>query len=242
MLTVADTAFSIAEVRADETELFVDPFAKYFVSAGAHAAEGTKRYLDLPFFREGVRLRTRFIDDFVRDAMRDSAQLVILGAGFDMRAMRLPELEGASVYEIDSPDQMERKRTILDHAGVAIPARVRYVGFDFATDIDRALDETDFRFDENAAFIWEGVIGYIDRTAIDASLRFMARAGTRLVFTSAEATFSPDTSDIATARMGWETCEEIGLDDAWRRYWRTEPYEYARVSRICTCSKKRSGA
>jgi len=239
MLTVADTAFSIAEARADETELFTDPFAKHFVAAGVHAAEGTKRYLDLPFFREGVRLRTRFIDDFVRDAMRDSEQLVILGAGFDMRAMRLPELERASVYEIDSPDQMRRKRAILEGAGVQIPARIRYVPFDFDGEIDRALDETDFRFGENAAFIWEGVIGYIDRAAIDASLRFMARAGTRLVFTSAEATFSPETSAVATARAGWETCEEVGLDDAWRRYWRTEPYEYARVSRLCTCSKKR---
>ena len=48
VLTVADTAFAIAVVRADEADLpsaerlFEDPFAQIFASAGAHAAEGTK--------------------------------------------------------------------------------------------------------------------------------------------------------------------------------------------------------
>ena len=39
-LTVADTAYSIAAARADEHELFEDPYAKHFVAAGAHAEEG----------------------------------------------------------------------------------------------------------------------------------------------------------------------------------------------------------
>jgi hypothetical protein len=30
--------------------------------------ESTQRFLDLPFFRDGVRLRTRFLDDCVRDS------------------------------------------------------------------------------------------------------------------------------------------------------------------------------
>jgi O-methyltransferase involved in polyketide biosynthesis len=75
MLTVADTAFSIAVVRAEEADrpdaerLFDDPYASLFREAGAHAAEATQRYLDLPMFREGIRLRTRFIDDGVREGL-----------------------------------------------------------------------------------------------------------------------------------------------------------------------------
>src|SRR5207344_886697 len=67
-LTVADTAYSIAAVRAEERDLFDDAFAKHFVAEGAHAREGTERYLSLPFFRDGVRLRTRYIDDALREA------------------------------------------------------------------------------------------------------------------------------------------------------------------------------
>ena len=47
---VARTAAAIAAVRADE------------------AAEGTRRFLDLPLFRDGIRLRTRLIDDVLREA------------------------------------------------------------------------------------------------------------------------------------------------------------------------------
>src|SRR5690348_7193060 len=119
MLTVADTAFSIAVVRAEEASrpagerLFDDPFATLFARAGANAAEGTRRYLDLPFFRDGVRLRTRFIDDSVRDGLAAGLdQIVLLGAGFDARGFRMAEIteRRSAVYEIDTPEQMERKR------------------------------------------------------------------------------------------------------------------------------------
>ena len=49
MVTVADAAFSIAVVRAEEAnrpegeQLFADPYARLFVAAGAHAAEATQR-------------------------------------------------------------------------------------------------------------------------------------------------------------------------------------------------------
>src|SRR5262245_52694974 len=65
--TVADTAFSIAVVRAEEDSrpegdrLFTDPYASAFMAAGTHVGESTQRFLDLPFFRDGVRLRTRFL-------------------------------------------------------------------------------------------------------------------------------------------------------------------------------------
>ena len=93
MLTVADTAFAIAAVRAEEAarpadeRLFDDPYAALFRAAGAHAEAGTQRFLDLPFFRDGIRLRTRFIDDALADALATGIdQVVLLGAGFDVRA------------------------------------------------------------------------------------------------------------------------------------------------------------
>jgi methyltransferase (TIGR00027 family) len=244
-LTVADTAYSIAAIRADETELFEDPYAKYFVAAGAHAEEGTRRYLALPFFREGIRLRTRFIDDGVRAALRDGIdQIVILGAGFDSRALRMKEIaEHARVFEIDLPEQMQRKREILERAGVAIPEWDVYVPFDFAkpdfeSALPRDLEAHGFRMQHGAVFVWEGVIGYIDAAAIDASLRFMARAGaprSRVVFTFAEGTFAPQTAAQHVRELGFATCEEHGLDEVWRRFLSTEPGPLG-VSRVGICA------
>lgn len=249
--TVADTAFSIAVVRAEEAlrpeaeRLFDDPYASLFAAAGAHAAESTQRFLDLPFFRDGVRLRTRFIDDFVRQALATGlTQMVLLGAGFDVRALRMPEIarRRVSVFEVDTPEQLRRKRSVLASANVKMPDRLAFVPFDFeasdlASDLTPALEAHGFRPGAGALFVWEGVIGYIDDAAIDQSLRFMALAGgagTRLVFTYGRIGFESDTATERTRRAGFGSCEEIAGDDLWRRYLPGEPHPTAWVTGIAT--------
>jgi methyltransferase (TIGR00027 family) len=249
--TVADTAFSIVVVRAEESlrhegdRLFDDPYASLFAAAGAHAAESTQRFLDLPFFRDGVRLRTRYIDDAVREGLKAGLdQIVLLGAGFDARGLRMPEIAArrASVYEIDTSEQLERKRAVLKSAGVKLPAGLAYVPFDFeapdfASSLTSALEGKGFRPAEGALFVWEGVIGYIDDVAIDQSLRFMAGAGgarSRVVFTFAQVGFETDTATDRTRRAGFRSCEEIASDDLWRRYLSGEPHPNAWVTRVAT--------
>jgi methyltransferase (TIGR00027 family) len=251
MLTVADTAFSIAAVRAEEGELpardrlFDDPYASAFRAAGTHAREGTQRFLELPFFREGIRLRTRFIDDFVREGLAGGlCQIVLLGAGFDTRGMRLPEIPAcrAAVYEVDFADQLARKRDILDEAGVIVPPWIEYVACDLAAPdfegaLAAALEEVGLRRGDGALFVWEGVVGYIDGAVIDRSLRFMAREGgrgTRLVFTFGSTTFDPDTAVECARRAGFTACEDLGFDDVWRRYLPGEPHPHASIVRIGT--------
>ena len=241
-VTVADTAFSIAVVRAEEARfaeadrLFEDAWAPIFAAAGTHAAEATQRYLDMPFFRDGIRLRTRFIDDVVRDALRAGIdQLVILGAGFDARGMRLPEVteRAARVYEIDSPEQLDRKERILAGAGLRVPEHIAYLPFDFErrdleTDLPPELAAKGFRLGERAVFVWEGVIGYIDDDTIDRSLRFMAKAGgagSRLAFTYGP--FDPQSPADRTRRAGFRSCETFTGEDLWRRRWPTEPHPNA---------------
>lgn len=248
--TVADTAFSIAAVRADEAalpegeRLFVDPFASTFAAMGAHAAESTQRYLDLPFFRDGIRLRTRFIDDCVRQGLASGlTQLVLLGAGFDARGLRIAEVaaRGAKVFEIDTPEQMRRKRRALADAGVSLPAHVVYVPFDVDTpdlesELAGALDMAGFRSGAGAIFVWEGVIGYIDDATIDRSLRFMAAAGgarSRVAFTFADESIG-DTEKMASrvARCGFASLEEASGDALWRRYLPGEPHPNAWAMKV----------
>jgi len=65
-----------------------------FGPAGAHAAEATQRYHDSPILpRRDPPAHTRFIDDAVREGIATGLrQLVILGAGFDMRGLRMREV------------------------------------------------------------------------------------------------------------------------------------------------------
>lgn len=249
--TLADTAFSIATVRAEEAarredeRLFVDPYAAAFAAAGAHVAESTQRFLELPFFRDGVRLRTRYIDDEVRAGLAAGLdQIVILGAGFDARGLRMPEIavRGVRVYEVDTPEQLSRKRKMLSAAGHPLPERIAYVPFDFEVanleaTLLPALEARGFRRGAGALFVWEGVIGYIDRTAIDRSLHVMANTGgsrSRVVFTYGEGTFAPDTANEATRRLGFASCAEFAGDELWRRYLPGEPHPNAFVMKVGT--------
>jgi methyltransferase (TIGR00027 family) len=252
-LTVSDTAYSIAAIRAQEAalppeqRLFEDPYARTFADAGAHAAEGTMRYLALPFFRDGIRLRTRFIDDFVRRGLSDGIdQLVLLGAGLDARGLRLAEIEGqrATVFEIDFGALLAHKRDLLAASGCDVPPHVKYVACDFAAPafergLAKSLQGAGFRAGVGALFVWEGVIGYVDDAMIDRSLALMARLGgrtTRLSFTFGRMTFDPESALTRTKRAGFTSCEELGLDDVWRRYLPGDPHPNAFVSRVAVAT------
>jgi methyltransferase (TIGR00027 family) len=248
--TVADTAFSIAVVRAEEgrrpesEQLFVDPYASAFAAVGVHAAESTQRFLDLPFFRDGVRLRTRFLDDCVRDGIAAGLhQVVLLGAGFDARGLRMNEIVShhATVFEVDTPYQMDRKRRALASAGVMLPPHIVCVPFDFDTtefdsELGGALKLAGFEHGAGAMFVWEGVIGYIDDTAIDQTLRFMATAGgprSRVAFTFAdEGYLGEETMAARTKRCGFASCRDLAGDTLWRRYLPGEPHPNAWLTKL----------
>jgi methyltransferase (TIGR00027 family) len=241
MLTASDTAYAIATVRAlegdraPEQRLFDDPYARIFRDAGAHAAEATRRFIELPNMSEGVRLRTRFLDDLVRDALGAGLrQIVIMGAGFDARSLRLPEVvdHGARVYEIDFATLLDHKRSLLRAAGVKVPAHVAYVPCDFmdagfVPALSAALEANGFRRAEGALFVWEGVIAYIDDPAIERSLTFMAdngAEGSRLGFDYADLRFDPVPAEDRVRKAGFSRFEAVGVDALWRRHLGGEPH------------------
>ncbi len=249
MLTPADTAYAIATIRADEralapTErLLDDPFAAIFAAAGAHAREGTERFLALPFFRDGVRLRTRCIDDVLRDALAAGiGQVVLLGAGFDMRGLRLPAIarHGATVFEVDFAALLARKRSLLDAAGVTASPAVRAVPADFdAPDVgamlDAALAEEGFRAGAGRVFVCEGVMAYIARASFDALVAFALGAGgpgSVFVFDHGALSFDPDGAEAWALAQGFARFDVHAGDDLWRRYLPGEPHENAWFMRV----------
>ena len=141
----------------------------------------------LPGARTSAVARTRVIDDAFREAMRAGVeQAVILGAGFDCRAYRLPELSAATVFEVDHPATRAAKLQRLQRVLPRLPANVRFVEMDFDRQrLPEVLAHNGFDPRRPAVFLWEGVTNYLSAGAVDAVLRFVGgcAGGTRLIFT-----------------------------------------------------------
>ena len=152
-----------------------------------------------------MALRTAAIDAAVRDAIADGAtQLVILGAGYDGRAWRMPELAGVKVFEVEHPSTQADKRSHVpelprpigavsfvaidfEHESIdgdkrthlavlpATTAIVRFVPVDFERDsLDTALDRAGHDRSSPTCWIWEGVVMYLTREAMRATLAAIA--------------------------------------------------------------------
>lgn len=118
--------------------------------------------------------RMAFFDSVVERYLANITQFVILGAGFDTRAFRLPENSGVRSFEVDAPKTQAIKREALDKAGLDA-SRVTFVSADFETE-DWLTKLVDAGFDRGkpALFVWEGVTMYLDRPAVEATLRKIA--------------------------------------------------------------------
>jgi len=140
-----------------------------------------------PGVRSSVVARTRLIDDALEEALRGPVeQLVLLGAGLDSRAYRLPGVRRLAVFEVDHPDTQAWKRAALARVLPALPQHVRFVPTNFEQrDLERAMAEGGYDESARTFFLWEGVTNYLSEPAVDATLRWCARAapGSELLFT-----------------------------------------------------------
>lgn len=138
--------------------------------------------------RDCVVTRTVMLDRMTRDAVAAGAeQVVVLGAGLDARPYRIAELEGLPVFEVDHPATQALKRSRLEAAIGEPPASVRFVAIDFDTeDLGERLRDAGWRPELRSLAILEGVVSYLQRDALDATLAWFAGAsapGSRLALT-----------------------------------------------------------
>ena len=191
----SQTAQYIAFCRALETQehparrLFDDPYAFALLSGSYRMFARLARLpiigkliytiLDLgwPYSRSSTVVRTRAIDDLVRDAIRNGArQLVLLGAGLDSRGCRLDEAAEIEAFEVDHPATQRAKIERLHTYIVKLPAIIRYVAVDFERDaLEAKLIESGYHPDVQAVVVWEGVIDYLTESAVQSTLAVLAR-------------------------------------------------------------------
>ena len=198
--------------RAKSRRVVDDPYARWFLRplaraalAYERAAPDIARYTDRATdgLLQFVIGRHRYMDDALGRALRGGTeQVVLLGAGYDMRAYRLAKaLRSRPVFEVDHPATGRRKaRIVAQHAGDLPESDVRRVEVDFETQSFRAeLRKAGFRERRKTFFVWEGVSMYLTRAAVKttlATLRAMSAPGSEVVL---DLWYLPDEHDLIAA-------------------------------------------
>lgn len=177
------TALGAAGYRAAHQQLeggkvFSDPLAVTILGDDAEAIiAGLSADPAQQRTRIFMAARSRFAEDSLGAAVSSGVrQAVVLGAGFDTFALRNPYSEfGLRVFEVDHAATQAWKRRRLSEVGLAIPASLTFAAIDFETgDLDRGLRGAGFDPDRPAFFIWLGVVPYLGRATIAATLRYIA--------------------------------------------------------------------
>lgn len=92
---------------------------------------------------------------------------MILGAGLDARAWRLPWPDGTTVYELDQPTVLEFKSATLQQQGILPASHQVNVPTDLRADWPTALQEAGFDVSEPTAWSAEGLLHYLPAEAHD---------------------------------------------------------------------------
>lgn len=178
------TARWVAALRERETlrpdRLFEDPFAAALAGDAGRALMAAVE-ADLPAMAgtRGLAVRTRYLDDMLAAAMAAGVrQVVILAAGMDARAYRLPWAEGTVIYEVERDDVMALKEHVMADLAAQPKAALRKVRIDLREDFATALRQHGFAPERPAAFLVEGLLIYLpDRAAVLRVLREVAALG-----------------------------------------------------------------
>jgi methyltransferase (TIGR00027 family) len=197
-------SFTAAAVAAARAVVGVDPLAPELLEGALAWVVRAGRVGTVPAIAlnvatlgllDHIEMRTRAIDTAVREGVAAGAtQLVLLGAGLDARAWRMPELAGVRVFEVDHPSTQAYKRARI---GARVPdaREVRFVSVDFARDsLEDELLRAGHDPDETSFWIWEGVTPYLPLEATRATLSAIAARsapGSRLAVTYATPLATP---------------------------------------------------
>jgi methyltransferase (TIGR00027 family) len=134
-----------------------------------------------------VVARTRYIDEVFARVAPSIAQVLIMGAGYDSRAIRFrDELRNARVFELDAPAPQADKRRGLELRKLDVPENLTFVPVDFETEsAAERLAAAGFLPGKPTLFLLEGLTMYLEPATIDETFKLIAASagpGSVLVF------------------------------------------------------------
>ena len=157
------TAYWTAAVRALEharpDRLFSDPWAQALAGEiGAAWIAGRTPESVVP-----IVLRTRYFDDFLLRIVEQYPirQVVMLAAGLDTRAYRLPWPAGTRFFELDQAELLAYKAHVLQMAGANPAGALHSIPIDLSSDWPAALRQHGFDPAHPAVWMLEGFLFYL---------------------------------------------------------------------------------
>lgn len=248
------TARSAALLRAahqllDGGSIFPDPFAIAIAGESVAVVREVAGRPEFNTLRLFLAARSRLAEESLAGAVdRGVRQAVLLGAGLDTFGLRNPQADkGLRVFEADRPATQQWKRECLAKANLPVPEWLSFAAVDFGRQawID-SLAAVGFDPREPAFFTWLGVVPYLSRAAIFATLSSIAkvpdaevvfdygeppeaypadrRAGYEAMIASAAAAgepwlsfFNPAELRVELSRLGFSEVEDLSPSQvAWR--------------------------
>ncbi|MGW4383170.1 SAM-dependent methyltransferase [Kitasatospora sp. NPDC004531] len=221
---VGRTALLVAHARALEARrpdaLAVDRFAEHFVRADPGCADWPRNPEEIPpgdplwgRLASYFALRTRVLDAHLLTAVRAGVrQVVLLGAGLDSRAHRLPWPPGTTVWELDRPEVLAFKQRVLDDLEAVPSACRRTVPVDLRGEWPQAL--TDAGLDPRLPVAWlaEGLFLYLPAEAelgVADALTALSAPGSTLAY---EVKLGLEAAQVRASPVYAAARERIGLD------------------------------
>jgi methyltransferase (TIGR00027 family) len=149
--------------------LLVPWFVKFFSKVGFLRKLFLSKFAPKGVY-EYVIARTKYIDHvFIFE------QVLIFGAGFDTRSIRLfRNKSNVKVFEVDAEVTQKAKLGRLREVGVPIPDNTKYIGIDFNKDdpMERLI-ANGFQYGRRCLFILEGLLMYLDDDAVDKTFHLI---------------------------------------------------------------------
>jgi methyltransferase (TIGR00027 family) len=237
ILPVSRTAVMVCQGRAAADGLiapgrFADPTAMPLLRPAERTAvqwvrdgvapKGWQQRVDYETVRANAEVivpRTVEIDAAVRAHL--GPQVVILGAGLDGRAWRMPELAGVAVFEVDQPATQRDKR---DRAAGLPGTPPHFVPVDFRRDrLGQALAAAGHRSGLATTFVWEGVVPYLTKAEVAATLSEIATCSppdSRLVVNFQTPSLSTQVGRlVARALVASTGRSSVWATEPWRSTW-----------------------
>jgi methyltransferase (TIGR00027 family) len=131
--------------------------------------------------------RTRYIDAVFALTASAMDQVLIMGAGYDSRAIRFAEqLRPARVFELDATAPQADKRRGLALRKLVVPNNLAFVPVDFETEsASERLTQAGFAQGRTTLFLLEGLTMYLEPSTVDQTFRMIAESagtGSLIVF------------------------------------------------------------
>jgi methyltransferase (TIGR00027 family) len=132
--------------------------------------------------------RTKYIDGVFEEVFAQGFdQILILGAGFDTRALRFQKQAGDTrIFELDAPITQQAKLGQYQRRGLSIPANVAFIPIDFDKEsLPAKLEEAGYRRGGRSLFVLEGLLMYLQPESVDETFKVVeefAGEGSEVVF------------------------------------------------------------